>query len=190
MKTTDPFDPGMPYTCGVCGQPRVMGQMHTCRTPMGDIHGPVPITDPGVYDKFRASFGGKFTPFDAEKYRRERLAEFMPATLFDTRPTRRTHIMKEILMLQPRGPRLLVKRIDAPKPASQLLVIPETIDGEASNYALVLAVGNKVTEDIKVADTVILTPYCGSPVSVELDGEMLEAQIVMEADVLGVVTEG
>jgi len=92
-------------------------------------------------------------------------------------------------MLQPRGPRLLVKRIDAPKPASSLLVIPETVDGEKSCYALVLAIGNKITEDIKVADTVILAQYCGSPVQVELDGEMLDASIIMQDDVLAVVTE-
>ena len=92
-------------------------------------------------------------------------------------------------MLQPRGPRLLVKRIDAPKPSSSTIIIPETIDGEKSCYALVLAVGNKVTEDIKVADTVILAQYCGSPVQVDLDGELLDAQIVMEQDVLAVVAE-
>jgi co-chaperonin GroES (HSP10) len=92
-------------------------------------------------------------------------------------------------MLQPRGPRVLVKRIDAPKPTSSTIIIPETVDGEKSCYAIVLAVGNKITEDIKVADTVILAAYCGSPVQVELDGEMLDAMIVMQDDVLAVVEE-
>ena len=174
-------DPGPPYTCGVCGLPRVMGEMHTCRTPHGDIRGPVPM-DASAYDRFREQFKG-FTEF-----RRQRLAEVLPKDLFDDRPKRRCHVMKETLMLQPRGPRVLVKRIDAPKPTTTL-IIPETVDGEKSCYALVLAVGNKVTEDIKVADTVILASYCGSPVQVELDGEMLEAQIVMQDDVLAVVTE-
>ena len=92
-------------------------------------------------------------------------------------------------MLQPMGPRVLVKRVDAPKPASSTIIIPESVDGEKSCYAVVLAVGKGVTENIKVADTVILTAYCGSPCNVELDGEMLEAQIVMESDVLAVVEE-
>jgi len=91
-------------------------------------------------------------------------------------------------MLQPRGPRVLVKRIDAPKLTSSTIIIPDTVDGEKSCYAIVLAVGNKV-EDIKVADTVILGAYCGSPVQVELDGEALDALIVMQDDVLAVVEE-
>lgn len=92
-------------------------------------------------------------------------------------------------MLRPVGPRVLVKRIDAPKPKSSLIEIPETVDGEKSCYGIVLAIGDKITEDIKVADTVILGQYSGSPVKVELDGEMLDAQVVMQDDVLAVVEE-
>jgi len=92
-------------------------------------------------------------------------------------------------MLQPHGNRVLVKRIDAPKPTSSLVVIPDTVDGEKSCYAIVLAVGNKITEDIKVADMVVLASYCGSPVQVELDGDMLDAVIVMQDDVLAVVRD-
>ena len=92
-------------------------------------------------------------------------------------------------MLQPLGARLLVKRIDAPRPTSSLIEIPETVDGEKSCYAVVLAVGTKVVEAVKVADTIILAQYSGSPATVELDGEMLDACIVMEDDVLAVVEE-
>ena len=92
-------------------------------------------------------------------------------------------------MLQPLGARLLVKRIDAPRPTSSLIEIPETVDGEKSCYAVVLAVGTKVVEAVKVADTIILAQYSGSPATVELDGEMLDATIVMQDDVLAVVTE-
>jgi co-chaperonin GroES (HSP10) len=101
---------------------------------------------------------------------------------------RKCHLMKEILMLQPRGPRLLVKRIEAPKPESTLVVIPDTIEQRESMYALVIAVGNKV-EGVSVADTVILTAYSGSPVEVDLDGEKIEALIVMSDDVLAVVED-
>ena len=82
--------------------------------------------------------------------REKRLAEALAETVFTNRdrPKRRYHPMKEILMLQPRGPRLLVKRVDAPKPTSSTIIIPETIDGE-----------------------------------------LLDAQIVMENDVLAVVEE-
>jgi chaperonin GroES len=92
-------------------------------------------------------------------------------------------------MIQPIGPRVLVKRIDAPKPTSSTIIIPESVDGEKSNFALVLAVGTGVREDIKVADTVVLAQYCGSPLTTELDGEVLEAHMVTEADVLGVLRD-
>ena len=120
------------------------------------------------------------------KYRREQAVRSLGLSWSWSQ---RVATYKEILMLQPRGPRVLVKRIDAPKPSSSTLIIPDSADGEKSCYAVVLAVGNKVSEDIKVADTVILASYCGSPVQVELEGEMLEAAIVMESDVLAVVED-
>jgi co-chaperonin GroES (HSP10) len=92
-------------------------------------------------------------------------------------------------MLSPRGLRLLVKRLEAPKPESQLIEIPETIAAEESVYALVLAVSDKISEEIVVADTVILAKYSGSPVTVDLDGEQIDALIVMLDDVLAVVEE-
>ena len=100
-----------------------------------------------------------------------------------------TYVMEEVLMLRPNGARVLVKRIDAPKPKSSLIEIPDTVDGEQSCYAVVLAVGPKVTEDVKVADTVILGPYSGASVKVELAGEEIEASLVMQNDVLAVVEE-
>ncbi len=120
------------------------------------------------------------------EYRRARLAEYLPKALFKVR---RSHLMKEILMLRPNGPRLLVKRMDAPKPTSSLIEIPDTVDGEASLYALVLAVGTKCTENVNVADTVILKQYVGAPVTVTLDDETIDALIVMEEDVLAVVED-
>jgi co-chaperonin GroES (HSP10) len=92
-------------------------------------------------------------------------------------------------MLSPRGPRVLVKRLEAPKQESQLIEIPDTIQQQESVYALVLAVGNKVSEAIAVADTVILAHYSGSPVEVDLDGETIDAVIVMLDDVLAVVED-
>jgi chaperonin GroES len=92
-------------------------------------------------------------------------------------------------MLRPIGARLLVKRIDAPKLTSSTIIIPETAEDEKSAFALVIAVGSKVTEAISVADTVLLSKYSGAPVTVELDGETLEADIVMQDDVLGVLKE-
>lgn len=151
-----------------------------------------------TYDEWKAIWAGKFTSHTftegeqrretLEDWRQSVLAQALPKQMFST-SSKKFYLMKEVLMLQPRGSRLLVKRIDTPKPTSSLLVIPETVDGEASCYAIVLAIGNKVSEDVKVADTVILAKYCGSPVNVELDGETLEAQIVMEEDVLAVVGE-
>jgi len=131
------------------------------------------------------------SPDALAKHRELVLKQYIPEDWIERdRPKRRSHIMKEILMLQPKGPRVLVKRIDAPKPASSTIIIPETVESEKSCYALVLAVGKAVTEDIKVADTVLLAAYSGgNSVTVELDGETLEAQIVMQDDILAVVIE-
>lgn len=128
-------------------------------------------------------------PEELAEFRRSRLRELLPTNLFADVAKRKTYRMKELLMLQPMGPRVLVKRIDAPRPTSSTLIIPETVDGEKSCYAIVLAVGNKITENIKVADTVILTAYCGSPVQVLLEGETLDALVVMESDILAVVED-
>lgn len=92
-------------------------------------------------------------------------------------------------MIQPVGPRVLVKLVDAPKLQSETIIIPDVVEAEASPWAVVLAVGTKVREDIHVADTVVLAKYSGAPVTVDLDGEKLEAIIVMEADVLGVLKD-
>lgn len=116
--------------------------------------------------------------------------EMLPDKLFDIpRRERRYHITQELLMLQPVGPRLLIKPIDAPRLTSETIIIPDSVQEEKSGYALVLAVGKAVTEDIKVADTIFVSKYAGAPLTVELDGTKLEALVIMETDVLGVLKE-
>jgi co-chaperonin GroES (HSP10) len=83
----------------------------------------------------------------------------------------------------------VVKRLEAPKLASEHILIPETIEQKASPFALVLAVGTLQQGGISVGDTVILTDYCGAPCVVELDGERIDAILVPEHDVLAVVEE-
>jgi len=216
----------MPYTCGVCGYPRIMGEMHTCRTlpPPPPIKGicascgsSIPVGSEGdVHTSAYPMYGIPAhhmslcaacasnvanvvigiramkmnpTPELLAEFRRSPFRELLPMNLFANVARRTTYHMKELLMLKPMGPRVLVKRVDAPKPTSSTIIIPETVDGETSHYAVVLAVGNKLAEDIKVADTVILAAYCGSPVQVELEGEILDAIVVMESDILAVVEE-
>ena len=124
---------------------------------------------------------------DLAEFRRLRLAEVVPDKLF-TSPKRRAHFVKDLLMLKPVGPRLLVKPISAPKLTSETIIIPDTANDEASGYALVLAVGT-LTENIQVADTIFVSKYAGAPVTVTLDGEKLEAMVISETDVLGVLKE-
>lgn len=89
-------------------------------------------------------------------------------------------------MIQPLGPRLLVKRLDAPKP-STTIIIPDSVADKPSVYALVLAVGNKLTEQIEIGDTVILKDFAGAAITTEFDGEMMECAMVVESDVLAIV---
>ena len=90
-------------------------------------------------------------------------------------------------MMQPMGARALVKRLDAPKPESQLIVTPETVEDKPSQFALVLAIGKLVNGGFDVGDTVVLRDFAGASCNVTLDGELIEASIVNEDDVLMVV---
>jgi chaperonin GroES len=89
------------------------------------------------------------------------------------------------------GPRVLVRPLEAPKPKSSLLFIPETIEAEPSQFALVLAVGNGYMKkdgtreplDVTVGDTVIVKKY--SMNGIEVAGE--QCAIVAHPDVLATV---
>jgi co-chaperonin GroES (HSP10) len=85
------------------------------------------------------------------------------------------------------GARALVKRLERPKSTSSLIVIPDTVEDQPSQYALVLAVGKLVSGGFDMGDTVILKDYSGTPVVVVLDDEEIEAMVVVEDDVLAVV---
>ncbi len=91
-------------------------------------------------------------------------------------------------MIQPMGARVLVKRLEAPKPQSALIHIPESIQDRPSQFALVLAVGKLRHGGVSVGDMVVLSPYSGAPVTIPFDGEQIEAVIVPEDDVLMVVS--
>lgn len=90
-------------------------------------------------------------------------------------------------MMRPMGARALVKRLPEPKPESSLIIAPETVSERPSKFAVVLAVGKLIHGGFDMGDTVILRDYSGAPCNVELDGEMIEASIVDEQDVLCVV---
>lgn len=93
-------------------------------------------------------------------------------------------------MIQPRGPRLLVKRLETPRPTSQLVIVPETAEEKLSQYALVLAIGKLQHGGVVPGDVVILKDYAGAPVFVKLDGEeglLSECALVMEDDCLALV---
>lgn len=90
-------------------------------------------------------------------------------------------------MIRPMGARALVKRLDAPKPESSLIVVPDTVQDKPSQFAVVLAIGVLVQGGFDVGDTVVLRDFAGAPVLVNFDEEQIEAAIVNEDDVLMVV---
>jgi co-chaperonin GroES (HSP10) len=92
-------------------------------------------------------------------------------------------------MLKPIGARVVVKRLELPKPESSLIVIPESVSDKPSPYALVLAVGQLQSGGFDVGDTVILSDYAGVNCVMVLDGESIPAIIVPEGDVLAVVVD-
>lgn len=92
-------------------------------------------------------------------------------------------------MLQPKGARLLVRRIEAAKPDTTLIVIPDTVIDKPSAFAIVLAIGKLQQNEVAVADIVILKDFVGSPVRTTLPGDTDETDclIVNEEDCLAVV---
>ena len=90
-------------------------------------------------------------------------------------------------MMRPLGARALVKRLEAPKTESSLIEIPDTVDQGLSPYAIVLAVGKLVNGGFDAGDTVVLSHYSGAPCRVELDGDVFDALVVTEDQVLAVV---
>ena len=87
------------------------------------------------------------------------------------------------------GARALVKRLPEPKPATQLIITPDTVDERPSKFALVLAIGKLLHGGFDMGDTVILRDYSGTTCNVDLDDDIIEASIVDEHDVLCVVTD-
>jgi len=87
-------------------------------------------------------------------------------------------------MLQPYGDRILLTRIPAPRLTSSLLIMPDTISERPSPFGMVLAVGSKVTEDVKPGDTVVMSDYSGAPVRTEFEGIDVDAFVVPMSAVL------
>ena len=90
-------------------------------------------------------------------------------------------------MMRPLGARALVKSLEAPKPASSLIIVPDTVSSAPSNFAVVLAVGTLQQSEVTVGDTVILKSYSGAPAEIELDGVVLDGLIVPEESILAIV---
>lgn len=91
-----------------------------------------------------------------------------------------------------KGPRALVKRLDAQAMKSSLIEVIQ-YNAPPSQFAFVLVAGDGVRLpnggrrplEFKSGDTVITKPHCGAPV--EVAGE--ECFMVMEDDVLAIVTK-
>lgn len=99
-------------------------------------------------------------------------------------------------MIQPFGPRVLVKRLDAEKLKGQLLTVVDFGD-TPSQFAIVLATGNgyrkedggRIPLDVQVGDTVVTKPFSGASIEVEFEGVVLDAYMVMDDDILAVLDE-
>jgi len=92
-------------------------------------------------------------------------------------------------MLQPKGARVLVKRIEQAKPESELIIIPDSVQQKSSAFAMVFAIGTLKQGGIAIGDIVVLMDYVGAPVNVTLPGDesWTECLIVNEDEVLAVV---
>lgn len=88
--------------------------------------------------------------------------------------------------LKPMGPRVLVKRLDTPALKSSLIEVVQMHE-EPSQFAVVLATGKLEQGGIEIGDTVVTKPFAGAPLEVTIEGQTIEAFMLMEADCLAVV---
>lgn len=99
-------------------------------------------------------------------------------------------------MFQPKGPRVLVKRLDETKLSSSLIQVVQ-YNESPSQFAVVMAVGDGYMKkdgsreplEVEVGDTVITKPYCGAPITVVFDGVEIEAFLLDAGDVLAKVSD-
>lgn len=84
--------------------------------------------------------------------------------------------------LKPLGDRVVIKQVEAEEKTKSGIVIPTTAK-EQPQIAEVLAIGEEVTEELKVGDKVIFSKYGGT--EVKIDGE--ELTILKLEDILAVV---
>jgi chaperonin GroES len=99
-------------------------------------------------------------------------------------------------MITPLGPRVLIKRLPPEKLAASIIEVIE-FSGSPSSFGTILAVGNgyqkenglRTPLDMVVGDTVVVKPYSGASLEVEIDGQIVEAYMVMETDILAVLKE-
>jgi len=94
-------------------------------------------------------------------------------------------------LFQPRGPRVLVKRLDEAQPQSKLLTVIQA-NPKPGQFGFVLAVGHlKHSPELALGQVVVLKDFCGTIVHVELTegASPEECALVMEDDVL-MICEG
>lgn len=84
--------------------------------------------------------------------------------------------------LKPLGDRVVIKQVEAEETTKSGIVIPTTAK-EQPQIAEVLAIGEEVTEELKVGDKVIFSKYGGT--EVKIDGQ--ELTILKLEDILAVV---
>lgn len=92
-------------------------------------------------------------------------------------------------MIRPMGRRVLITRLPEPKPQTSLIIQPDSVLDKPSQYAIVMAVGSRVTEALAVGDTVILKDFVGAPVPPDMADGIDNAFIVSEDEVLMIVGE-
>ena len=83
----------------------------------------------------------------------------------------------------PMGPRVLVKRLDAPALQSSLIEVIQQHE-EPSQFAVVLAVGKLEQGGIEIGDTVVTKGFAGAPLEIIFEGQPLDAFMLMESDCL------
>lgn len=91
-----------------------------------------------------------------------------------------------ITNVTPMGARVLVKRLAAEPLKSSIIEVVQMHD-DPGQQAVVLAVGDLKQGGIEIGDTVVTKSFAGAPLEVLVEGQVIEAFMLMESDCLAVI---
>lgn len=88
-------------------------------------------------------------------------------------------------MLKPINDKIIIKVKPHKQATNSGIIIPQTVEREQQTTGFIVAIGSKVTSDVKVGDRLLVSKYSGTKTTFE--GE--DYLVVREPDILAVYND-